>query len=43
MDLAVGEGLMDGLDQSGGGLALFRVHPGLALGEVGEVHGMVSD
>jgi hypothetical protein len=41
-DLTVGEGLLEGLDEAGNGLALFGVHPGFALGEVVEGHGGVS-
>jgi hypothetical protein len=42
-DLAFDEGLLDGLDDFGGALALFGVHPGFAVGEVAEVHGGVSN
>jgi hypothetical protein len=40
--LAIGEGLVEGQDEVGCGLALLRVHPGFALDEVGEGHGMFS-
>ena len=41
-DLAFGHVLLEGVDEIGGDLALFGVHPVFALGEVGDIHSRVS-